>query len=154
MALNNLRGSNRSETGSSGWSRFMFHFFSSLFFGRISPSERCCPFNVWKIFPTTLVPLHMTCHFSSVSPKRMFLSDTKNQNSRYIFPFCFPYSFALKNMFLLIFFFFFFLFKFQMSLCGSRAYSICSYMCWASIMSKYLASMIWGSTLFLNTEQR
>lgn len=59
-----------------------------------------------------------------------------------------------KYVFVNFLFFLFFLFKFQMSLCGSRAYSICSYMCWASIMSKYLASMIWGSTLFLNTEQK
>lgn len=32
--------------------------------------------------------------------------------------------------------------------------STCSYMCWASIMSKYLASMIRGSTLFLQEEEK
>jgi len=82
-------------------------------------------------------------HFQCFTCKNVLIR-YKNQNSRY-FSFLLPYSFALKNK-LCVFFFlnphFSFLFLiFQTSL-WFQLISICSYMCWASIMSKYLASMI------------
>lgn len=88
---------------------------------------------------------HNFPHFQCFTCKNVLIR-YKSQNSRY-FSFLLPYSFALKNMLFKSIFLFYFLFV------DPESVSICSYMCWASIMSKYLASMIWGSTLFLNTEQ-
>lgn len=51
------------------------------------------------------------------------------------------------------FFLFFWILNSRRLLVDPELRWVCSYMCWASMMSKYLASMIWGSTLFLNTEE-
>lgn len=111
-----------------------------------------------KRFPrlSSLSSSHDFPHFQCFTCKNVLIW-YKSQNSRY-FSFLLPYSFALKNMlffflphFLLCCFIYFFHSR-RLFLC-TQLVSICSYMCWASIMSKYLASMIWGSTLFLNTEQ-
>lgn len=82
-------------------------FWAVLFSGRTShpPSERCCPSTFGKHFLTALIsPPRTTSHISSASPVRMFLSDTKIKTVG-ISPFCFHYSFALKNTcFFLLFF--------------------------------------------------
>lgn len=150
MALNDLTGSNGGETGSSGRSCFFFFFSVELF-----PREMLSV-HVWKTFPAALIsPPHTTSHISSASPVRMFSSDTKIKTVG-ISPFCFHTVLHWKiRCFFLIPHFFFFLFFLILDVLfvDPELVSVCSYMCWASIMSKYLASMIWGSTLFLNTEQ-
>lgn len=157
------QGQTQVKQGVLGRPVFLSFFFSVEFFPREILSV-----HVWKTFPTALVsPPHTASHISSASPVRVFLSDTKIKTvgiSSFLF-FCFVFCvhtvlhwkiwcfFESSSLYIFIFlnsrrlFFSFFL------CVDPELVSVCSYMCWASIMSKYLASMIWGSTLFLNTEQ-
>lgn len=133
-------GTDRADRVKRRWNR---EFWTVRFFCRTFPQrDTVCP---------ALISLsHATSHISSASPVRMFLSDTKIKTVG-ISPFCFHtvlhWKICCWFLILVSFFFFFFIPDVFVVV------SICSYMCWASIMSKYLASMIWGSTLFLNTEQ-
>jgi len=118
----------------------------SFFFGRTFP-KRGCPstfgnnsHSTSSLFLTSL-PIFQwfTC--------KNLLIRYKNQNSRYL-------SFLHWKIFLNPYLYSFFSLQIPDGfLADPGLVSSCRYMCWASIMSKYLASMIWGSTLFLNTEQ-
>lgn len=146
-------GTERSDRVERRWNR---EFWAVLFYGGTFFPREMLSVHVWKTFPAPLIsPPHTTSHISSASPVRMFLSDTKIQTVGILLPFLLPHSFALKNTF--VYFlnphFLFFNYILDVFFVDPALVSICSYMCWASIMSKYLASMIWGSTLFLNTEQ-
>lgn len=130
MALNELTGSNRGETGSSGRS--------------CSSAERCCLSTFGNISHGSHLSFsrHFP-HFQCFTCKNVLIG-YKNQNSRY-FSVLLPYSFALKNMLLLFFnphFFFLFFQTPDVFFVDPELVSVRSYMCWASIMSKYLASMI------------
>lgn len=119
---------NGSETGRSGRLRTLERF----------PKE-VLSVHIWKIFPIALVSLpHTTSHISSASPVRMFSSDTKIKTVG-ISPFLLPYSCIEKYVVEILISFFFIPDVFFVD---PESVSICSYMCWASIMSKYLASMI------------
>lgn len=103
---------------------------------------------VRNIYTTALLPPpHITSHISSDSPERKYFK--KNLNS-FSSSFCFLIVLHQKYVFVLSFLFFFIQTSFWED---PRSEFFFSYMCWASIMSKYLASMIWGRTLFLSTEK-
>lgn len=129
------------------WNR---EFWTLLLLGRTFPLRETPSVHVWKYFPHSSLVNHAT---SSASPVRMFLSDTKIKTVN-ISPFCFHTVLHWKICCGFFKFLFFVVVIIpDVFFVDPERVSICSYMCWASIMSKYLASMIWGSTLFLNTEQ-
>lgn len=154
-------GTEQSDRVKQKWNRefwtvlfYVSFFFSFLFSVEFPPQRDAVRLMFGKYFPRLSSLFTWLATFPVFHLKECSYRIQKSKQSIYI-SFLLSIQFCIeKYVFVNFLFFLFFLFKFQMSLCGSRAYSICSYMCWASIMSKYLASMIWGSTLFLNTEQR
>lgn len=136
MALNPRQGHTEAETHTSGRS------FCPL---KVS-TEICCQLGTFiprlsSLLPTSL-PTFPVIHLKESTLK-------KNLNS-FSSSFCFLIVLHQKYVFVLSFLFFFIQTSFWED---PRSEFFFSYMCWASIMSKYLASMIWGRTLFLSTEK-
>lgn len=147
MALNDLTGSNGGQTGSSGQSCFhllLFFFFSAELFPQ---RDAVCPrFGGKKIFPTALISLpHMTSsHFQCFTCKNVLIRYKKSKQSVFLLfasvQFCIEkYVCFLKSSYFFLFIYFLYI---PDVFVVPELISICGYMCWASIMSKYLASMI------------
>lgn len=158
MALNDLTGSNAGETGSSGQSCFYLLLFFVFFYSQQNFSLReMLSVHVLeekkKYFPqlSSLSLPHMTSpHFQCFTCKNVLIRYKKSKQSVFLLfasvQFCiekYVCLFFFKSSYLFfIYFSLFFFFNIPDVFVVPELVSICSYMCWASIMSKYLASMI------------